>query len=338
MVSAVQAARRAGGTGFLLGSVRSSSSCSLPYLKTRIYATSSEVQAYAAILSSDSMRLHSLPNLHSLVISFSQTGVATQQAHLKKIIKLPQPYLSNPVSPIGSPLHAPKAFSRLESLTLTALCFIDKALLTLVAKNFPNLTSLCLSCTDRLDMDCCWGCFQESASCAIGISPIPDMFASVDHLAVCRQRRAFLPSIFLNETICQNVFAGALKPLHSLAHLHLGIFLCNESVFNAHFSHIIDRDHSGHDCEHRTLPFGPETCIMCRTAEALCMVRECELAATKIMAKKLKSLKSLGWSTIFANNQSLQLEPVIKVGDPGRRTTRWVLRKDGKLFLRMRPW
>ena len=68
------------------------------------------------------------------------------------------------------------------------------------------------------------------------------------------------------------------------------------------------------------------------------MVRECELAATKIMAKKLKNLKSLGWSTIFANNHNLQLEPMIQVGDPGRRTTRWVLRKDGKLFLRMRPW
>jgi hypothetical protein len=46
---------------------------------------------------------------------------------------------------------------------------------------------LCLSCTDRLDMDCCWGCLQESASCAIGISPIPDMFPSVDHLAVGRR-------------------------------------------------------------------------------------------------------------------------------------------------------
>jgi hypothetical protein len=81
-------------------------------------------------------------------------------------------------------MHAPKAFFLLTSLILTALSFIDKVLLTMIAKNFPNLTYLHLSCTDRLDMSCCWDCFHESASCAVGISPIPDLFADVNHLAV----------------------------------------------------------------------------------------------------------------------------------------------------------
>ena len=144
---------------------------------------SRNVHAPAETFSTSPMLLYSLPNLKTLAIDFAHAGVATQQALLKKICKFPQPPTSNPPSPMGSP-RVPKSLLRATSLTLTALPCIDKALLTLLAKTFPYLTRLDLSCTDRLDLGCCWDCFQESASCAIGISPIPDMFADVGHLAV----------------------------------------------------------------------------------------------------------------------------------------------------------
>lgn len=68
-------------------------------------------------------------------------------------------------------------------LKLTFLPRVDTTLLSLVAAHFPSLTTLDLSSVERLDEQCCWLCFQESSSCIVH-SPIPDMFPSVDHLAV----------------------------------------------------------------------------------------------------------------------------------------------------------
>lgn len=73
--------------------------------------------------------------------------------------------------------------SYLTSLTLNSLPRIDTPLLVLLAKTFPSLVNLYLSCTERLEERCCWTCFEDS----YGItehSPIPDMFSDAKDLAV----------------------------------------------------------------------------------------------------------------------------------------------------------
>jgi hypothetical protein len=142
----------------------------------------------AEVLASTPARLNFLPNLQTLFVDFSLSGVATQQTIVKKIFKNfhTQPVEST-IPPTNFSIDQASIASgpfRLTCLTLTALPFIDNALLTLIAKTFPTLTCLYLSCTDRLDLGCCWDCFQDSAGCTIGAFPIPDMFADASLLAV----------------------------------------------------------------------------------------------------------------------------------------------------------
>ena len=119
------------------------------------------------ILRSSAERLDFFVNLRSLSVDFSFDGLASQQACAKYI------FASN----------AAEFPFRLETLTLTSLCRIDLPLLKIIATRFPRLIDLSLSCTERLDLDCCWGCFEESASNIVH-SPIPDMFATSEDLAV----------------------------------------------------------------------------------------------------------------------------------------------------------
>lgn len=105
-----------------------------------------------------------LTALHSLAIDFSREGLVTQHP---VILHLFQNINSN----------------SLTSISLTALPRIDVPLLRLIASTFPQLDTLCLSSTERLDCTCCENCFMESASRVIH-SPIPDMFAEVSGLAV----------------------------------------------------------------------------------------------------------------------------------------------------------
>src|ERR1700722_2674865 len=139
----------------------------------------------AGIIAATPARLNSLPNLQALFINFSFAGVGTLELLIKKIFQnfYVQPFQCNLPSsirnsnPTSGPIH-------LTSLTLTALPYINKALLALIAKNLTTLTSLHLSCADCFYFTCCWDCLQDSASCAIGMFPIPDMFADVSLLAV----------------------------------------------------------------------------------------------------------------------------------------------------------
>lgn len=111
----------------------------------------------------------SFTHLKSLSIDFSVDGMATQRHTIETIFK---PLIENPASSL-----------RLQSLNLTSLARIDLPLLKNIAKCFPLLDTLRLSCTERLFLGCCWPCLEDSASSIIH-SPIPDMFSSPDSLAV----------------------------------------------------------------------------------------------------------------------------------------------------------
>jgi hypothetical protein len=131
--------------------------------------------------------MSTLPNLQGLSIDFSLSGVVTEQFLLKQIFKhlCIQPTLPSLTSlAVNHSSVASGSLHRITSLTLTALPYIDKALLALIANNLPTLTILYLCCTDRLDLGCCWDCFEDSAGRTIGMFPIPDMFSDVNLLAV----------------------------------------------------------------------------------------------------------------------------------------------------------
>lgn len=130
------------------------------------------IRIKSTILASPFECLDSFVNLRSLSIDFSPDGLATQHACAKRILDRLFPFC-------------------LESLTLTSLSRIDVPLLKIIATRFPHLYTLSLSCTERLDLDCCWGCLADSAS-SIVHSPIPDMFATSNDLAVSTRTFIFI--------------------------------------------------------------------------------------------------------------------------------------------------
>lgn len=136
-------------------------------------------------------------NLRFLSIDFSRDGLATQHFCVKCIF--------------NQNLILKNVPFRLDSLTLTSLSRIDVPLLNIIANCFPDLVTLRLSCTERLHLDCCWVCLEESASTIIH-SPIPDMFTNSETLAVRLSRCAHSP-----------LFAGeSLVPILTQAHLSTG--------------------------------------------------------------------------------------------------------------------
>jgi hypothetical protein len=63
-------------------------------------------------------------------------------------------------------------------------------------------------------------------------------------------------------------------------------------------------------------------------------VRKREQEASVIIAKKLKKLASVGWSSFFASGRVFEDEDV----DVERATTVFIWRGDGKIKARSRPW
>jgi len=117
--------------------------------------------------------------------------------------------------------------------------------------------------------------------------------------------------------ILQNTFAKALQPLTKLIHLYLGVFLSDEKFFYSHLDHAC-----------AVKPYAPDECFLCRQSGPVDTVRERELEASEIMAKRLKCLESISWSTFFVQGN----------GGGERSTTKWVLRKDGKIRMKGTPW
>ncbi|KAL1940773.1 hypothetical protein VTO73DRAFT_7814 [Trametes versicolor] len=167
----------------------------------------------------------------------------------------------------------------LTRMKLTHLPRIDTALLSLIASRFASLKVLELSCTERLDEQCCWLCFEESSTCTTH-SPIPDLFVDVEHLA---------------ENFCK-----ALAPLKRLDTLFLGIFLSDVGVLIRHLERcaiaVIESPRTP-NC-YPTPPFGPNSCATCCGQHATAVQERERLAKTLFLAT-LPSLVDVGFSSWF---------------------------------------
>ena len=73
----------------------------------------------------------------------------------------------------------PQLPTTLVSLKLTSLSHITPMLLKEISRRCTSLKELELSVVERLGIDCCWACFEESSTCAKH-SPIGFFDASCD--------------------------------------------------------------------------------------------------------------------------------------------------------------
>ncbi|KAI0917854.1 hypothetical protein AcV5_002686 [Taiwanofungus camphoratus] len=232
--------------------------------------------------------LSQFEDLRAVEIDFSPDGLATQNNRTKLILT-----------------HLP-AFTLVE-LRMTFLPSINTRLLTLIASTFANLKTLELTCTERLDEQCCWLCYEESSTCVIH-SPIPDIYATVEDLSIA--------------------FATALRPLKKLTNVFFGIFLSDLDVFLTHILHreviqlVLTADIN--------MACGPDSCFIC-AGDYAAEVRARELIASVSVARILESLETITWSTFFATDQP---------GDnaAARSTTTWIRRQEGKVQVRRAPW
>ncbi|KAG2110590.1 uncharacterized protein F5147DRAFT_634102 [Suillus discolor] len=299
----------------------------------------------------DSVGLDYVKNLKHLMISSSSDGRQSQTTRLKRIFSPP----AIPLVPWFPP--------QLTSLTMTKLWRIDVPLLKTVASAFPSVKILHLSCSEQLDVSCCWTCFEESST-AVVHSPIPNYFNDITKLT--------------------DHFADSLEPLTQLTDLHLGIFLSDEEMVEKHIEHYdtplefdhmhritfsskaaspptgnilsqletetttglisysVDQDdkkeesHSGTCTEDLPFPHGPELCRTCKLIGSASKVRTRELEASLALARKIKTLRTVSWSSFFT---SQVFEPDDnKAGDWLRRTTAYILRANGRVRVRRRPW
>ncbi|KNZ77414.1 hypothetical protein J132_05521 [Termitomyces sp. J132] len=261
------------------------------------------------VLFDKSIRLHWLSHLRSLSIDLTQEGLSTQHPAIVNIFSSLAPY---------------------------------RLLLGLIAKTFPCLVVLYLSCTERIDFSCCWACFEDSLGCTLH-SPIPDDYLDVKKMA--------------------NAFATALKPLEHLEHLHLGLFLSNDSLLSSHISHIMEGDTS----QPQPLLRDWSECRRCFDGAAA-DIRRRELEASIVVGHKLKSLKTIGWSSLVAGDVGqVSVEQFInsddttedaaeqsqdedsgderaakikvdEMEDQDMKTTIWILRSKGHIRVRRTPW
>lgn len=98
----------------------------------------------------------------------------------------------------------------------------------------------------------------------------------------------------------------------------------------------------GDDLEHRydgeMLPFphGPDQCPLCAILVSASEVRTRELEASLAMARKLRSVETISWSSFFPLKRCSVAGAI--VGDQNRTTTTYVLRANGRVRVRRRPW
>ncbi|KAL4078960.1 hypothetical protein V8B97DRAFT_2068617 [Scleroderma yunnanense] len=286
-------------------------------------------------------------NLRSLHVWLSTSGSLTQNNVLARIL--------DPLASLTLP--------HMTSLRLTNLWRVDIPLMNMVARLFPMLTTLHLSCSESLDVSCCWICFEES-SVSVTHSPIPNHYVNVSTLTT--------------------EFALALKPMTNLVHLHLGIFLSDEDMLYDHLNHydnpgayeralleaVSDRDVSTTEevlsqadrlngeseerisykaiedaegewrCPHseEMLPFPHDSdeCAICAVLVSAPNVRTRELEASLAIARKLKSVRTISWSSFFSWMQPASTGE--RVGDWQRTTTVYILRANGRVRVRRAPW
>ncbi|KAI0766686.1 hypothetical protein BD413DRAFT_480757, partial [Trametes elegans] len=204
-------------------------------------------------------------SLRALELDFSGDGLSTQGSRAALLFK--------------------NMIANLAQLKLTHLPRIDPGLLSLIASRFSSLSALELSCTERLDDQCCWLCLEESTTCTIH-SPIPDAFPTVEALATR--------------------FGRAMKPLTRLEVLFLGVFLSDADALARH----IERCAAIYIASPKTgfyaaPPFGPDKCAACSLEHAVA-TRERERVAKAFILEAVPSLRSVGFSSWFPDGQAQQ--------------------------------
>ncbi|KAF9025357.1 hypothetical protein BDZ89DRAFT_1135516 [Hymenopellis radicata] len=293
------------------------------------------LSAPTKILTPKLTRLAMFTNLHDLTLNFSSEGLSTQHLCAKRIF---QNLLDSPGN----------IALKLTSLTLTALPRIDASLLRVISLSFPRITNLYLSCTERLDFSHCWYCLEQSMDLVVHC-PIPQRYLDAQDMAVRRYMRFHFMLFNSSE---QTSFAEALRPIKTLANLHLGVYVSSDDLLYAHMAHApryqVDAQ--------RASPPSPE-CDICTDKEK--EVRHHELAASLIMAQKLKSLQTIGWSSFFSyGGKEMDSKGEMIEGDQEEgtadeageldqdqteeqcvlRTKIWVLRVNGRVRVRRVPW
>ncbi|KAH7924307.1 hypothetical protein BV22DRAFT_1196038 [Leucogyrophana mollusca] len=287
-------------------------------------------------------------NLRHLSLSFGEDGRSTQKNRVNAIFP----------ATAGINTWFP---CQLTSLALTALWRIDVPLLQTISGAMPSLATLHLSCSEHLDVSCCWLCFEESSSVVIH-SPIPNHFANVSCLT--------------------EEFGKALKLLTCLTDLHLGIFLSDENMledmldghleeygdgpysFEVTLRHAFSRlksrsppggtvlsqledglsrdisfstsdgdERESKTCEYCGGGFDAEICPVCDLLVLAPAVRTRELEASLGLARKLKTLRTVGWSSFFSSGLRKEKE-----GDLARMAKVFILRANGRVRVRRRPW
>ncbi|KAG6861259.1 hypothetical protein C0995_002067 [Termitomyces sp. Mi166 len=297
------------------------------------------------VLSHKSARLHWLSHLRTLFIDLAQEGLSTQHPTIASIFSSLAPCITYP---------------NLSSLTLSSLPRIDCLLLSLIARTFPRLVDLYLSCTERIEFDCCWACFEDSLGCTLH-SPVPDDYLDVIKMAV--RLTGFVRIAYAYRVEFQSAFATALKPLEYLEHLHFGIFLSDDSLLSSHISHVMQ--------EETLQPVLQDwsECRRCFFDGAANEIRRRELKASIVVGQKLKTLKTIGWNSLVAGdtgpvrveqyiNSDNTIEDVAdqsqdeeddeeehiakmkvnKMEDQDMKTTIWILRSKGRIRVRRVPW
>jgi hypothetical protein len=145
-------------------------------------------------------------------------------------------------------------------------------------------------------------------------------------------------------------FASVLKSLVYLTHLHLGIFLSDDQLLYSHIAHSLADEENGGMVD------GSGWCSTC-FASAVGDIRMREVAASAAIARQLKSIKSVGWSSFFSdlpkdedkegddaeheNNEdrpTVDYEDVTDEIELDMKTTIWVWRTNENIMIRRRPW
>jgi hypothetical protein len=83
-------------------------------------------------------------------------------------------------------------------------------------------------------------------------------------------------------------------------------------------------------------PHGPDLCPICSILVSAPEVKTRELEASLSLARKLRSLRTIGWSSFFTCKHPFPDKT--KTGDWRRATKTYVLRADGRVRVRRRPW
>ncbi|KAG6840722.1 hypothetical protein C0991_004808 [Blastosporella zonata] len=167
-----------------------------------------------------------------------------------------------------------------------------------------------------------------------------------------------------------NAFGSALKSLDYLEHLHLGVFLSDDPLISSHVSHVMEEELSPYTLQN----WGD--CQRCFDGIAG-EIRRRELEASLLVAQKLKSLRTIGWSSLLAADagitrmeQHINSDDTIddaveqyqdhgeddedgfggndnskptctapdEMDDQDMKTTIWILRVRGRIRVRRAPW